>query len=64
MNVTWIKILTLVVGGIVAFSIFGLTFTAVQDDGILRAISAGLLLGLCSFAITVFAAKMFVDLGK
>ena len=64
MNVTWIKILTLVVGGIVAFSIFGLTFTAVQDDGILRAISAGLLLGLCSFAIMVFAAKMFVDLGK
>ncbi len=64
MNVTWIKILTLVVGGMVAFSVFGLTYTAIQDDGVLRAVSGGLLLGLCGFAITVLAAKLFVDLGK
>ena len=64
MNVTWVKVLTLVVGGMVAFSIFGLTYAAIQEDGILRAVSGGLLLGLCSFAITVLAAKLFVDLGK
>ena len=64
MSVTQVKILTLVIGGIVAFSIFGLTFASVQEDGILRAVSAGLLLGLCSFAITVLAAKLFVDMGK
>ena len=64
MNVTWIKILTLVVGSMVAFSIFGLTYAAIEEDGILRAVSGGLLLGLCGFAITVLAAKLFVDLGK
>ena len=63
-NVTLVKILTLVIGGIVAFSIFGLTYTAIQEDGVLRAVSAGLLLGLCSFGITVLAAKLFVDMGK
>lgn len=64
MSVTLVKILTLVIGGVVAFSIFGLTFASVQDDGILRAVSGGLLLGLCSFAITILAAKLFVDMGK
>ena len=63
-NVTLVKILTLVIGGLVAFSVFGLTFSAIQEDGILRAVSAGLLLGLCSFAITVITAKAFVDMGK
>lgn len=64
MNVTWVKILTLIVGSMVAFSIYGLTYAAIQEDGILRAVSGGLLLGLCSFAITILAAKLFVDLGK
>ena len=63
-NATWVKILTLIVGGMVAFSIFGLTYAAIQEDGVLRAVSGGLLLGLCSFAITILAAKLFVDLGK
>ena len=58
------KILTLVIGGIVAFSFFGLTFSAVQDDGILRATSAGLLLGLIGFSLTVLAVKIFQDIGK
>ena len=64
MNVTLVKILTLVLSGIVSFSIFGLTYTAIQGEGILRAVSAGLLLGLCSFGITILAAKLFVDIGK
>ena len=64
MNVKLVKILTLVIGGLIAFSFFGLTFTAVQEDGILRALSAGLLLGLIGFAITAFAAKIFLDMGK
>ena len=64
MNETLVKILTLVIGGIVAFSFFGLAFTAILEDGILRALSAGLLLGLLGFAITVLTAKIFVDLGK
>ncbi len=64
MNVNLAKILTLVIGGIVAFSFFGLTFSAVQDDGILRATSAGLLLGLIGFSLTVLAAKIFQDIGK
>ncbi len=64
MNVTLVRILTLVIGGMVAFSIFGLTYAAIQEDGILRAVSGGLLLGLCGFAITVLAAKLFVDMGK
>ena len=64
MNGTWVKILTLIVGSTVAFSIFGLTYAAIQEDGILRAVSGGLLLGLCSFAITILAGKLFVDLGK
>ena len=64
MNVTLVKILTLVIGFLVAFSFFGLTFTAVQEDGILRALSAGLLLGLIGFALTVLTAKIFLDMGK
>ncbi len=64
MNVTLVRILTLVIGGMVAFSIFGLTYAAIREDGILRAVSGGLLLGLCGFAITVLAAKLFVDMGK
>ncbi len=58
------RILAVVVASIVAFSIFGLTFSAIQDEGILRAISGGLLLGLCSFALTVLAAKIIADMEK
>ena len=64
MNRTLVKILTLIVGGIFAFSVFGLTFSAVQDDGILRATTAGLLLGLVGFCFTVLVAKVFSDMGK
>ena len=64
MNPTLVKILTLVIGGAVGFSFFGLTFTAILEDGILRAVSGGLLLGLIGFALTVLTAKIFVDLGK
>lgn len=64
MNVTLVKILTLVIGGAVAFSFFGLTFSAIQEDGVLRALSAGLLLGLIGFCLTVLAAKIYVDLGQ
>ena len=64
MNVTLVKILTLVIGGAVAFSFFGLTFSAIREDGVLRALSAGLLLGLIGFCLTVLAAKIYVDLGK
>ena len=58
------KILTVIVASAIAFSIFGLTFSAVQDDGILRATSAGLLLGMCAFVLTVLAAKMLADMEK
>ena len=58
------RILAVVVASIVAFSIFGLTFSAIQDEGILRAISGGLLLGLCSFALTVLTAKIIADMEK
>ena len=64
MNANLTKILTLFVGGIVAFAFFGLTYSAVQEDGVLRATSAGLLLGLIGFSITVLAVKVFKDIGK
>ena len=64
MNANLTKILTLFVGGIVAFAFFGLTYSAVQEDGVLRATSAGLLLGLIGFSITVLTVKVFKDIGK
>ena len=59
-----IKTMTLIVASLVALSLFGLTFAAVQEDGILRAVSAGLFLGMCGFALTVLVIKIFSDIGK
>jgi hypothetical protein len=64
MNANVVNILTLLAAGTVAFSLFGLTFSAVQEDGILRATSAGLMLGLIGFSLTVLAIKVVNDIGK
>ena len=59
-----IKTLTLIVASLVALSLFGLIFSAVQEDGILRAVSAGVFIGMCGFALTVLVIKIFSDIGK
>ncbi len=58
------KILTLAGGSLVAFILFGLTYSATVEEGVLRATSVGLLAGLLGFAMSVFAVWLFLDLGK
>ena len=60
------KILVILVASIVAFALFGLSFSAVLEDGegLLRATSVGLLVGLVSFLGTVWIARVLSDLGK
>ncbi len=64
MNATLVKILTLVGACLVAFILFGLTYSATVEDGILRATSVGLLAGLLGFGMSIFAVRMFLDIGK
>ena len=60
------KILVILVASIIAFALFGLSFSAVLEDGegLLRATSVGLLVGLVSFFGTVWIARVLSDLGK
>ncbi len=58
------RILTLIVAGLVAFALFGLTYSATMEDGILRATSVGVLAGLLGFSSTVFTAWMFQGIEK
>lgn len=58
------KLLTLAGGILVAFILFGLTYSATVEEGILRATAVGLLAGLLGFAMSVFAVWLFLDLGK
>ena len=58
------KILTPAGSSLVAFILFGLTYSATAEEGILRATSAGLLAGLLGFAMSVFAVWLFLDHGK
>ena len=57
------RILTLIVAGLVAFALFGMTFSAsLPDDGVLRAVSVGLLAGIAGFLGTALIARVFSDL--
>ena len=60
------KILVILVASIIASALFGLSFAAVlgDGDGLLRATSVGLLVGLVSFLGTVWIARVLSDLGK
>ena len=59
------KILTLLGASLVAFTLFGLTFTAsLPDDGILRAVSVGLLAGIAGFLGTALIVRILSDLEK
>ena len=58
------KILTLVGACLVAFVLFGLTYSATVEDGILRATSVGLLAGMLGFAMSILAVWLFLDIGK
>ena len=60
------KILVILVASIIAFALFGLSFSAVLGDGegLLRATSVGLLVGLLSFLGTFWIARVLSDLGK
>lgn len=64
MNAPLLKALTLVGASQVAFILFGLTYSATVEEGVLRATSVGLLAGLLGFAMSVFAVWLFLDLGK
>ena len=60
------KIPVILVASLVAFALFTLSFFAVWGDGegLLRATSVGLLVGLVSFLGTVWIARVLSDLGK
>ena len=60
------KILVILVASIIALALFGLSFSAVLGDGegLLRATSVGLLVGLVSFLGTFWIARLLSDLGK
>ena len=64
MNAT--KILAILVASLVAFALFGLSFSAVLEDGenVFRATAVGLLAGMAGFLGTVWLASVFSDLGK
>ena len=64
MNAT--KILAILVASIVAFALFGLSFSAVLEDGenVFRATSVGLLAGMAGFLGTVWLASVLSGMGK
>lgn len=64
MNAT--KLLAVLIASILAFALFGLSFSALLGDGenVLRAISVGLLAGLAGFLGTVWIASVLSDMGK
>ena len=64
MNAT--KLRAVLIASILAFALFGLSFSAILGDGesVLRAISVGLLAGLAGFLGTVWIASVLSDLGK
>ena len=59
-----VKILTLVGASLMAFVFFGLTYSATLEDGVLRAVSVGLLAGMLGFSSTIFAVWMFRSIEK
>ena len=58
------KILTLLGASLMAFVFFGLTYSATLEDGVLRAVSVGLLAGMLGFSSTIFAVWIFQGIGK
>ncbi len=58
------KILTLVGASLMAFALFGLTFSALLEDGVLKATSAGLLFGVLGFMASLLIARMLTDLSQ
>jgi uncharacterized protein YacL len=58
------KVLTLIGASLMAFALFGLTFSALLDDGVLKATSAGLLFGMLGFMVTLLIARMLADLSQ
>ena len=59
-----VKILTLLGASLMAFVFFGLTYSATLEDGVLRAVSVGLLAGMLGFSSTIFAVWIFQGMGK
>ena len=59
-----VKILTLLGASLMAFACFGLTYSEVIEDGVLRAVSVGLLAGMLGFSSTIFAVWIFQGMGK
>ena len=59
-----VKILTLVGASLMAFACFGLTYSEVIEDGVLRAVAVGLLAGMIGFSSTIFAVWIFQGIGK
>ena len=58
------RILTLVGAGLMAFALFGLTFSALLEDGVLKATSAGILFGMLGFMVVLLIARMLADLSQ
>ena len=52
------KLLALLGSSLIGFAFFGLTFSATVEDGILRAISVGLISGMVSFVLTLLVFRM------
>ena len=58
------KAVAVLVAGLVAFALFGLSFSATLEDGVLLATSVGILLGLAGFLGVVLIARILSDMGK
>ena len=52
------KLLALLISAIMAFGFFGVTFSAVVDDGVLRAVSFAMVAGMVSFILTLLVCRM------
>lgn len=59
-----VKILTLLGASLMAFACFGLTYSEVIEDGVLRAVAVGVLAGMIGFSSTIFAVWIFQGIGK
>ena len=58
------KLLAVLVAGLVAFALFGLSFSATLEGGILRATSVGILMALAGFLGVVLIARILSDMEK
>ena len=65
MNKNLLLGILLIGSALIGFAFFGLTYSALlEDDGVLRAVSLGLLAGIVAFSLTFVVVLTIVDRGR